>query len=268
MVRPLARSAEDLALALDVTAGPDVLQASGWHLKLPKPAKTRLRQHRVATWFEEPGLCAVAREVRQCLDQAATAIAKAGAKVDPAARPKFDAKAAHELFLRLMLGVMTARRPQPDFEAALVAVEKLKPDDLSFNARQTRASAMRHRDWAAANEARTHLRYRWREFFQDYDVLLCPVMGVIAFPHDHADFNSRTLTIDGRRTEYRDQIFWCGLPGVAYLPSTVASVGRTKSGLPVGIQIVGPELGDRTTIAFAKLLAQEIGGLAPSPNYA
>lgn len=268
VVGPLARSAEDLALALDVIAGPDVLQTPGWELKLPRPEKTRLRQHRVATWLEEPRLCTVADEVRDCLDQTAAAIRKAGAKVNPAARPEFDVEASNELFLTLILAVMNARRPQPDFEAALSSSGRLDADDRSFAARQIRAAVMRYRDWAAANEARNHMRYRWREFFRNYDVLLCPVMGVAAFPHDHSDINVRTLTIDGKRTDYWDQIFWCGLPSVSYLPSTIAPIGRTKHGLPVGIQIIGPELGDRTTIAFAKLLAQEIGAFTPPPNYA
>ncbi len=268
VVGPLARSAEDLALALDVIAGPDVLQAPGWQLKLPRPEKTRLRQYRVATWFEESRLCAVASEVRACLDQTETAIRKAGAKLHPAARPEFDVKASNELFLTLILAVMNARRPQADFEAALKTVKSLDPDDRHFNTRQIRAAVMRYRDWHAANEARNHMRYRWREFFRNYDVLLCPVMGVAAFPHDHSELNTRTIMIDGKRTDYWDQIFWCGLPGVCYLPSTIAPIGRTKSGLPVGIQIIGPELGDRITIAFAKLLAREIGGFRPPPNYA
>ena len=54
---------------------------------------------------------------------------------------------------------------------------------------------------------------------------------------------------------------------MAYLPATVAPSGLTPGGLPVGVQIVGPYLGDRSTIQFARLLAKELGGFVPPPGY-
>jgi len=50
------------------------------------------------------------------------------------------------------------------------------------------------------------------------------------------------------------------------LPSTLAPVGRTPAGLPVGPQVVGPYLEDRTTIDFATRLADVIGGYTPPPG--
>jgi amidase len=52
---------------------------------------------------------------------------------------------------------------------------------------------------------------------------------------------------------------------MAHLPATVAPAGRTAEGLPVGVQIVGPYLEDRTPIEFARRLADVIGGYAPPP---
>ncbi len=57
---------------------------------------------------------------------------------------------------------------------------------------------------------------------------------------------------------YMDQIFWAGLTGVAYLPSTVIPTGLDDSGLPIGVQLVGPEYGDLITIGVAREL--ESGG--------
>jgi amidase len=54
-----------------------------------------------------------------------------------------------------------------------------------------------------------------------------------------------------------DQWFWVGLAAVDYLPATVAPAGFTSSGLPVGVQIIGPQYGDNTCLAFARLLEQE-----------
>jgi amidase len=54
---------------------------------------------------------------------------------------------------------------------------------------------------------------------------------------------------------------------MAYLPAVVAPVGRTPGGLPVGVQIVGPYLEDRTPIDFARRLADVIGGYEVPPGF-
>ena len=71
--------------------------------------------------------------------------------------------------------------------------------------------------------------------------------------------------MNGAERPYLDQIVWAGLVTVALLPSTVAPVGRTPNGLPVGLQIVGPYLEDRTTVDFAARLADVIGGYEAPP---
>jgi len=65
-----------------------------------------------------------------------------------------------------------------------------------------------------------------------------------------------------------DQLFWAGYSGMAYLPSTVAPAGFTKAGLPVGVQIIGPQYGDRACIHMARLLEREYQGFVPPPDYA
>lgn len=74
-------------------------------------------------------------------------------------------------------------------------------------------------------------------------------------------------TLNGRRVPATDQLFWAGYPGMAYLPSTVAPCGFTRAGLPVGVQIVGPQYGDRTCIEFARQLEREFQGFVPPPDY-
>jgi amidase len=62
-------------------------------------------------------------------------------------------------------------------------------------------------------------------------------------------------------------MFFAGLPSLSYLPATAAPIGLTAAGLPVGLQIIGAEGEDPTTIEFAKLLAAEIGGFVPPPGF-
>jgi amidase len=54
---------------------------------------------------------------------------------------------------------------------------------------------------------------------------------------------------------------------MVYLPATVAPAGFTPGGLPVGVQIVGPQYGDRTTIELARLLEREFQAFVPPPGY-
>jgi amidase len=78
---------------------------------------------------------------------------------------------------------------------------------------------------------------------------------------------TRTLDIDGTQRPYWEQSFWAGLVGVAYLPSTVIPTGNNAAGLPIGVQIIGPEYGDRITIGVARLLEAEGFAFTPPPGF-
>ncbi|MEO8926506.1 MAG: amidase family protein, partial [Caulobacteraceae bacterium] len=95
--------------------------------------------------------------------------------------------------------------------------------------------------------------------FKTFDVVLAPTFGVVAFPHDDGDFNSRIHMIDGAETPYAAQLAWPGLATLPGLPATAIPVGRTRAGLPIGLQIIGPYLEDRTTIAFAGMVERAFG---------
>ncbi len=265
---PLARSARDLALALGVLAGPNVFDAPGWRLDLPAAKQTSLADFRVAVMLEDER-CAVDDELVACLQKAVDAAGRAGAHIAEGARPEIDLGRSHALFIQLVRGVTTARVPPEQAAAFRKAAAALDPDDQSYKARLTRSAVQEHRDWIAAHEARTKMRYKWAAFFEDYDVLLCPTAASAAFVHDHEGAREdRTILVNGCQESTMDQLFWAGLSGVVYLPSTVAPAGLTASGLPGGIQIIGPHLGDLTTIRFAELLAAEIGGFEIPPGYA
>ena len=107
----------------------------------------------------------------------------------------------------------------------------------------------------------------WREFFSDWDILICPQTATTAFEHDHTPFAARALTVDGLSQPYFQQIFWAGLTTVSYLPSTVFPTGPSKEGLPIGLQAVGAEYNDHICIEFARLVADEWGGFVAPPGY-
>ncbi len=266
VVGPLGRSAEDLAMAMDVIAGPDPLHAPGWKLDLPRPDKASLKDYRVALWPSE-ARAPVATEIADRVQAVGDLLAGHGATVSDTARPRVDVATSHLIYTYMLNGVMAAGMPDDAFAETAARVAALDPDDDSGEAMMARAAVQQHRDWVRYNNGRETLRLAWREFFRDWDILICPQMATTAFPHDHQPFEARTLSVDNEQQPYFQQVFWAGLVTVAYLPSTVFPTGPAQDGLPIGLQAVSAEFNDHTCIDFARLLGRELGGFAPPPGY-
>ena len=131
-----------------------------------------------------------------------------------------------------------------------------------------RGIALSHRDWLAASVRRTQLRAQWRELFESFDAVICPIMPTPAYPHDHSpDQAQRRILIDGKAHAYTDQFAWPGIATLPGLPSTAIPTGFAPDGLPVGVQIVGPWLEDRTPLKLAELIEREFGGFKPPPMF-
>jgi amidase len=130
-------------------------------------------------------------------------------------------------------------------EAVVATAQSLSADDRSIAACRVRGFTISHADWILATRQRAALRGRWLALFEDVDVVLCPAMPTPAFLHDHAPMASRELDIDGRKRSYFDQLAWAGPATVNGLPATTAPIGRTETGLPTGVQIIGCVHGDR-----------------------
>ena len=267
VVGPLARSAGDLDAALGVLAGPDEIEAAGMRYTLPPARKSALREFKVGVILSDP-VSEVDDEVREVLQKLVDFLARRKVKVSEKARPDIDFKDVRRIFAQLLAAATGSREPRDKFEADLRKAQALAPNDDSLRAHTLRGSTLFHRDWIALNEERTRLRHAWHAWFKDYDLLLCPVYPLAPHPHTDEGTDTRVYRVNGREASHGDLLFWAGLTGVAYLPATAAPAGFTRSGLPVGVQIVGPQFGDRTTIAFARLLEDEWQGFVPPPGYA
>jgi amidase len=267
VIGPLARSAYDLEIALHAMAGPDELLAAGYKVDLHKPQQSSLGDFRVAVWKDD-AIAPVDREVIERVERVAEAFAKAGAKVDEAARPDFSAEHIMSTYQNLLWSTMAGRLPDDTYAALQKAAAALDPADNSPGAAVTRAQVATFRDWSGNNEARTKLRWAYNAFFKDYDILLTPMMASAAFPQDESDMAGRRITVNNEEQPYFLQLFWAGLTGVCYLPSTVIPTGPNAAGLPIGVQIVGPEYGDLTTLKAAQLLEDAGFVFQPAPAYA
>jgi amidase len=269
VIGPLARSAEDLRLTLDVIAGPDTLAKDGWALELPPSRAERLEDFRVGFWLDDP-LCPVDSRVRAELEGTIEALRPHVKLVD--LDLPFDLARITPLYTQLLLGVIGTDMPTPLklLTRALLPYYALAerlglPTDLIIK-NAARGMQLSHADWNRANEGRTRLRWQCQELFHDIDVLLTPVSPFLPFPHQTGGNHlSRRVVVDGKKRAYLEHIPWIALASSACLPATSAPVGMTPEGLPVNVQIIGPDLGDRTTIRFAELLADVRGGFHPPP---
>jgi amidase len=262
---PIARSASDLELALDVLAGPNELDGTGWRLELPPSRHERLGDFRVGAWLGDETY-RVDGAYRRAIEGFVTDVAAAGARVSEV-EPPFSSEERHDLFLRTLFAIVGGPAPEESEAFAALAAD----DDTGYAERLSAALATSLGDWFRLLERREHLFRAFRAFFTEVDVLICPVAMTVAFPHDtegrgvHSDQLFRRLGVSGEAVPYFDNFTWPGLATCANLPATVMPTGRLVDGLPAGVQIVGPYLEDRTTLRFARLVEAELGGFrAPS----
>ncbi|HIG42687.1 MAG: amidase [bacterium] len=268
VIGPLARSAEDLKLVMDLVAGADDLHSPGWTLALPEPKQVSLKDYKIAVWLDD-ALAPVDDTVKERVLQVARLVEAAGGQVDYDARPDFNVEVSHDLYTQLLHAAMSSRQSAEVFDSNLKRLHKLEENDQSQLAKITRASTLYYKDWNAYNESRTQLRWAWHEFFKGYDLLLTPMCATSAFAHDHnPKLSQRLIAVNNNPVSYYDQVFWAGLTGVSYLPSTVVPTGLDHQGLPIGVQIVSREMGDLYCIEFARKVSQQIGGFVAPPAYA
>jgi amidase len=179
-----------------------------------------------------------------------------------------DFAASTRLYMRMLMSFLAASFQPEIYAGARTAAAALAPDDMSLRAERLRGITLSHRDWLMADGGRARLRAQWRELFKNFDAVICPVMPTPAYPHDHSpEQETRRIDIDGKDYAYPNQLAWPGIATLPGLPATAIPIGLSPEGLPVGVQIVGPWLEDRTPLKLAELIEREFGGFVPPPMF-
>jgi amidase len=260
---PLARSAHDLRIALGLLAGPTAPDSIAYRLALPPPRATRLEDCRIGYVLSDP-FCAPDSQVARLLAQAIDAIGRRGARLSEGFPPGIDLQRTHDNWF--FLAVNSWYLPQDDIRKRIAPLEGI--DDY-YSPKMIEALSSSYQEWRLRDGGRLEARAIWQNYFREHDAFLMPANFSAAFPHDQRKVWSerRVVTADGERP-YRDIGRWISIATYSGCPATVAPIGRTAQGLPVGIQIMGPFLEDATPIAIAGLLAEQLGGFTPPGGYA
>ncbi|MFL6791461.1 MAG: amidase [Bradyrhizobium sp.] len=268
VIGPMARGAADLTLLLDAIAGPDPLEAGkAYKLQLPPPRHGELNNFRVLVVDTDP-VMPTGKVVRANIDQLARNLGKTGAKIERDSKLLPDFAASSRLYMRMLMSFLGASFAPEIYAGAQAGAAALSPDDTSLGAERLRGIVLNHRDWVMADRGRARLRAQWRELFETFDAVICPVMPTPAYPHNHSpEQEQRRIAVDGKDYVYPDQLAWPGIATLPGLPATAIPTGFSPDGLPLGVQIVGPWLEDRTPLKLAELIEREFGGFVPPPMF-
>lgn len=270
---PLARRAEDLAVALEITAGADPEAGSAWRLELPDEPRNELRAYRIAVITDDASY-PVDADTRGAMNAAADFLEAEGAQVLRDPPLPLPSRELWLLYLGLLRGATSGRLS--DAEAAAIAVQAAEtdPGDVEYGATMLRGLSQSHHRWLQANDARAALRNSWRAFFDrengGVDAVITPMMATAAYPHISGDIAKadQRLAVDNHKRPIADTYYWIGLASTTGLPATVTPAGASRDGLPIGLQIIGPEFHDRRCLTLARLLEQGFRGFVPPPGYA
>jgi len=262
-----ARSADDLALILDLAAGPGQGEDRAWRLTLPRSRHERLSDFRVAilppiSWLP------VDAEIQEAQERLAEALRKCGAKVVEAQPQTFGNlrdlyKLGHMLATAQLIGHLPLSQRQ---ELAIFYQEEARKRDDEFMLAGANAFAAGAPEYIGWFFQREQYRAAYRAFFQDIDILITP--AAITTPFRDSDLvrisddpdDDPTLEIGGQPVSYRLMGVYPYLAGVCGQPATIFPCGLTKTGLPIGLQAIGPYLEDHTTLCFSSLVSDLMGG--------
>jgi amidase len=251
---PMGRTVGDVALMLDAQTGIHFDDPRSF----PKPEEPFISAvnqpvvPRRVSYSPDLGIAPVVREVREICAKAAESFSGIGTVVEQACPDFHDAE---EIFQVLRADGFAA-----EFGDLIVEHrDKMKPE-LIWNIEK--GLALTCEDVRRARLAQGELYHRVAEFFQSTDLLLCPAVVAPPFKVD-----IRYLT-EVEDVEFNSYIDWLVLTYAITLtacPAISVPCGFTKTGLPVGLQIIGPPRGEAALLSAAALIeeALDVANLVP-----
>ena len=270
VIGPLARSAHDLVLAVDVLTQPlRCFSPRGWQPAAWRDAGRAPAQMRVAVLADDP-VAPVDQEVQGAIAELVRFLRDAGVQVNEDARP-VDSRVAWETYVWLLRGATGAKLDDEGYaqaERARDAADAAAPAANDYARWVWHASTQSHRDWVRHDQQRQRLRMQWEAFFETHDLLVCPVATTPAFKHQQQGMRwERMLDVNGVPQASTDQLFWAGYPGVVGLPATAVPLGLSAQGLPIGVQLIGPALGDPVCLRMARWLEDGYRSFVAPPGW-
>lgn len=257
---PLARSVDDLDLALRIIAGPDGREAEAAPVPLGPTPKLTAKGLRIAVLAANP-LVPVSADTAAVVQATAKLLSKAGAKVKCAEPAGLDWRQAWDDWADLFQYLVRALQPLSERQRFFDRVDSPDPTARSV----ARTAPLDLAQFFAVLDRRDQAMRRCEVFLDDYDAWLMPVMPDAAFIRQK---QTDPLVIDGVGHPY----FFAGtaynfLANLTGQPSVVLPCGFSREGLPIGLQLTGKRWGDARLLGVAKALETLLPPCPVPPDY-
>jgi hypothetical protein len=220
---------------------------------------------RIAVIDDDP-LAEVDGSVRAQFRQLVDFLRRSGVTVGEAERP-VDSTEAWQTYVPLVRSAVSAHLSEDEYAQARAHAAAQPPGSTEFPAMHWQGLTLAHRDWVMLDEVRSRLRRQWAEFFERWDLLICPVATTPAFPQNQQGFRwQRMVRVNGREQPSTTSLFWAGYTNLCGLPATAGSVRRgpadRRAGLRPGLRRPGvPALRALAGVRVPRVPAAADGGL-------
>lgn len=258
---PLARSVDDLELALRIIAGPDGREAEAPPMPLGKASLRSPKDLRIAVLESNP-LVKVSADTAAVLQATVKLLTKAGAKVKRAEPKGLDWQQAWDDWCDLFFYQSRALMPLSEREVDFGREGSSNPSARSA----ARTARLDLAAYFAVLDRRDRLLRQCETFLEDFDAWLMPVMPDAAFIRQS---QNKPLEIDGVGHPY----FFAGtsynfLANLTGQPSVVLPCGFSREGLPIGLQLTGRKWRDIALLGVARAVETLLPPCPVPPAYA
>lgn len=258
----MTRSLADLKLWLSIVEGTDVRSPQVPPAPKEMVDKRPLKEYRVA-WCDGFGGVPVMGEIRTCIENLAHTLSKEGCQVEKALPSDFNFNAALETCGEL-IGAWIGTRPIPKLPTLGDDLRKLFSGGSAVRS-AFRGTRFNLKQYGSAQVKRDRFTMQMEQFLWQWDAWLVPAVALPAFPHHPV---GKPFNIDGQQVNYL-----VAAAGYTFLftltgnPVVVLPVGRTKAGLPIGVQLIGRRWHDMQLLSLAEKIMEVVGSVQSHPKF-
>ena len=263
MPGPLARSVEDLQLALTLIAGEDGRRWEVPPVKLSPVRKKPLKEYRFA-WTDRFGDVVASQDTQKIMQELADNLTRIGCHVEKVSPSDFDFDLAWQVY-----GEISGAEVGSGMDAIPRLLTRLQfrmmPDASPHIRSLIRGLRMKMNHYAKALTDRDRLISQLEQFLSKWDAWLCPVTVGPAFKHCKT---GQPVKIDDQDVPYfKANLSFTCVFNMTGNPAVVIPLGQSKDGLPIGVQVVGQRWKDMAVLSVAEALTEVTSEFQAPPGY-